>query len=104
MTLEDLGLHAQWMISGFCGGVAHAFAFRQMQPAAQVGSVIVGMVTANYLGPPVAHLPHLGEWLGAGGSGFVVGLSAMAIVQGTVAAVQSRLPHLIKRIEDSKDA
>lgn len=89
MKLDDLGLNAQALIAGFAGGVAHAFAFKQTEPAAQVGSVVMGTLTANYFGPLVSKLLHLGDWQGAeGAAAFLVGISAMAIIQGTVAAVQ----------------
>lgn len=91
MSLDDLGLHAQLLIAGFAGGVAHAFAFKQTQPVAQVGSVIMGTLTANYFGPAVATLPHVGDWLGTGGCAFAVGISAMAIIQGIAAIIEKKI-------------
>ena len=73
MTMEELGLNAQRLIAGFAGGVVHAFAFKQADP-----------FTANFLGPAAFH--YIGPWVGDGGSAFAVGLSAMAVCQGIVAA------------------
>jgi hypothetical protein len=84
----DLGLSVTRLIAGFAGGVVHAFAFKQTAPLAQVGSVVVGTFTANYLGPAAVHyLP----WLGDGASAFLVGVSAMAIIQTLVASVQAKI-------------
>ena len=89
MNLEELGLNAKLLIAGFAGGVVHALAFKQTEPAAVVASVVTGTLTANFLAPVVTH--YIGDWLGPGGSAFVVGLTAMAICQGVVGLVQSRL-------------
>lgn len=83
MTMEELGLNAQRLIAGFAGGVVHAFAFKQADPWAVVGSVVAGTFTANFLGPAAFH--YIGPWVGDGGSAFVVGLSAMAVCQEIVA-------------------
>ncbi len=92
MKPDDLGLNVQDMIAGFAGGVVHAFAFRPTDPVAQVGSVILGTLTANYLGPEVAH--YVGGWISNGAAAFLVGMSAMAIVQVGVAAVESQMGRL----------
>jgi predicted MFS family arabinose efflux permease len=90
MTLEELGLNAGRLIAGFCGGVVHAFVFRQTEPLAVVGSVLTGTLTANFLGIAAGH--YIGTWFGDGGSAFIVGLSAMAICQGIVAAIRIKFP------------
>lgn len=94
MKPEDLGIYPQLLIAGFAGGVAHAFAFKQTAPIAQVGSVVMGALVANYFSPAVASLPHVGSFLGSGGCAFMVGISAMAIIQGVAAVVQSKLGYL----------
>jgi hypothetical protein len=90
---QDWGLDTTRLIAGFAGGVAHAFAFKQTQPLAQVSSVVVGTLCANYLGglmsDAVQH--YTGSVIGNPASGFLVGLTAMAIVQGFVSVVQSRI-------------
>lgn len=92
MWLDELGLDAKLLMAGFAGGVAHAFAFKQTQPMAQVGSVVMGTVTANYLGPVAVQLgEHIGLNFGPGAWAFAVGLSAMAIIQGVASAIQSRI-------------
>lgn len=89
MNLDDLGLNAQRLIAGFAGGVVHAFVFKQTEPLAVVGSVLTGTLTANFLGMAASH--YVGTWLGDGGCAFIVGLSAMAICQGIVAAARAKL-------------
>ena len=89
MTLEEFGLNARYLVAGFAGGVVHAIVFKARDKTAVVGSVVVGMLTANYLAPPAAH--YVGDWLGEGGSGFVVGLTAMAICQGVFGLVSARI-------------
>ena len=89
MSLEDFGLNASRLIAGFAGGVVHTFVFKQTDPLAQIGSVVTGTLTANFLGQAAAH--YIGPWLGEGGSAFIVGLSAMAICQGIVAMAQTRI-------------
>lgn len=86
---NDIGLDTARMIAGFAGGVVHAFVFKQTQPLAVIGSVVTGTLTANYLGPAASH--YLGSWLGDGASAFIVGLAAMAVCQGIVAAARSRV-------------
>lgn len=83
-TLVELGLNIQSAIAGFAGGVVHTFVFKQTGPWAVVGSVVVGALTANYLGEPVSR--QFG--LNTGASGFIVGLCAMAICQALVQAAK----------------
>lgn len=89
MTLEELGLNAQRLIAGFSGGVVHALVFKQREPLAVIGSVMVGMLTANFLAPVASH--YVGDWLGNGGCAFIVGLTAMAICQGLVSLVNMKI-------------
>lgn len=89
MTLEEFGLNAQRLIAGFSGGVVHALVFKQRDAAAVIASVLTGTLTANFLSPIAAR--YVGTWLGDGGCAFIVGLTAMAICQGMVSLVMSRM-------------
>jgi len=83
--IEWLGLRIPDLIAGFAGGVVNSFVFRHGEPWAVIGSMIVGALTANYLGEPTARLLNLSE----GASSFLVGVAGMAIVQGIVSAAQN---------------
>jgi hypothetical protein len=83
--LEWLGLRVPDLIAGFAGGVVNSFVFRRGEPVAVVGSVITGAFTANYLGEPAARILSLSE----GAASFLVGVIAMALVQGAVSAAQN---------------
>ena len=89
MNLDELGLNTSRLVAGFAGGVVHAFVFKQTTPLAAIGSVLTGTLTANFLGPAAVH--YIGAWFGDGGTAFVVGLSAMAVCQGIVAAARARV-------------
>jgi hypothetical protein len=89
MTLEEFGLNAKLLIAGFAGGVVHAIVVKQTKPLAVIGSVLTGTLTANFLTPAAAH--YVGGWLNESGAGFIVGLAAMAICQGMMALVSTRL-------------
>ena len=89
MTLDELGLNTSRLVAGFAGGVVHAFVFKQTDPWTAVGSVLTGTLTANFLAPAAVH--YIGGWFGDGGTAFVVGLSAMAVCQGIVAAARLRM-------------
>jgi len=93
MTLEELGLNARYLVAGFAGGVVHAIVFKAREPIPVIGSVVAGMLTANYLAPAVVH--YFGNWLGEGGSAFAVGLTARAVCQGVVALVSARLRNVV---------
>lgn len=93
-NLDDYYLNAGRLGAGFAGGVVHAFVFKQTDSGTVIGSIITGMFAANYLGPGAAH--YLGAWFGDGGTAFIVGVSAMVIIQGIVAAVRSKLGTVAK--------
>lgn len=82
--LAELGLRLPDLVAGFAGGVTNAFVMRRAEPVAIVGSVVVGTLTAAYLGEPAARA------LGTSGSAaaFIVGLAGMAVCQGIIAAVK----------------
>lgn len=78
----SLGWDVKMIVAGFVGGVVHTFVFRQTSFYTAIGSIIAGIGTANYVARSVAELLHVSE----GFAGFAVGLSAMAVCQGIVAA------------------
>lgn len=82
--LMELGIKIQDMVAGFAGGVVNAFVFKQSDPWGVVGSVLVGALTANYLGEATARQFGLGEGTGS----FITGLCAMAVCQGIVEAAK----------------
>ena len=87
-SLLQFGVHMQDLIAGFAGGVVNAVIFKRSDPISIIGSMIVGALTANYLSESV------GRYLGTSGSatGFIVGLTGMAICQGIVEAAKSWRP------------
>ncbi len=91
MDLKQYDLDPQTLIAGFGGGVAHAFAFRQTQAWAVVSSVVLGTLAANFLTPMVHDLY---PGLNIGGVAFLIGLGAMAFIQGFVGLVTARLAKL----------
>ena len=85
------GLNIKDLIAGFLGGLSAAVVMRQSNPWQIMGSIIVGAITANYLGG------YVDSWTGEGitreAGDFVVGLSAMALCQKLLDSVQHwRLP------------
>jgi uncharacterized membrane protein YeaQ/YmgE (transglycosylase-associated protein family) len=84
----DLGVKLPDLVAGFAGGVVNAFVFKRGTPAGIIGSVVVGALTANYLGDNAARF--VGS--GPGTSAFIVGLAGMAICQGLVEAIQRWRP------------
>ena len=85
--LIDLGIRTPDLVAGLAGGVVNAFVFQRSNPAAIIGSVIVGALTAAYLTEPAAKI----TGTTGGATAFIVGLAAMAICQGIVAQVTKRL-------------
>jgi hypothetical protein len=84
----QIGIKTQDLVGGLAGGVVNAFVFRQTNPVAIVGSVVVGCLTAAYLSETASH--YLGTTGGA--TAFLVGLCAMAICQAIIAAVAKWKP------------
>jgi len=82
--LHELGLRLPDLVAGFSGGVASAFVMRQSDPWSVLACVVVGTLTAGYLGEPATRI------LGATGyyASFIVGLGAMAICRGLIEAVK----------------
>lgn len=82
---ESLHINLANLVAGFAGGVVNAFVFKSAGPAAIVGSVVVGALTANYLATPaqaaIALVPGFSgttEHVAA----FLVGLGGMGLVRG----------------------
>ena len=90
--LRMLGINVLDVCAGVAGGVVNAFVFKRSQPMAILGSIVVGALTANYLGEPAAYLikRYVGPYEGA--AAFIVGLCAMAICQAIVEAVSKWRP------------
>jgi ABC-type xylose transport system permease subunit len=92
--LTEYGIKLPDLVAGFAGGVVRAFVLKRSNPLAIVGSVVVGAITAAYLGPPAGRW--LGSWLGTteGAPAFIVGLCGMALCQRLLEGVKRvRLPH-----------
>lgn len=87
-AMLELGIRLNDLIAGLAGGVVNAVVFRRAAPAAIVGSVVVGALTANYLGEPAAKA----MGLSAGAASFIVGLAGMAICQAIVEAARRWKP------------
>ena len=84
----EIGIKTQDVVAGLAGGVVNAFVFQRSNPAAIVGSVVVGSLTAAYLTEPAS------KFFGTtgGATAFLVGLCAMAICQAVVAAAAKWRP------------
>lgn len=91
---SELGVRLSDIVAGFSGGVVNAFVFKRSNPAAIVGSVVVGACTAAYLAPTAAR--YLGVTTGTTDSAaaFIVGLCGMAICQGLLEAAKRFKPTL----------
>lgn len=76
--LSEIGVNVPQAVAGFAGGVANVFVFRRVKPFDALGAVVVGTLTANYLGALVARTTGLPELP----VGFIVGLAGMAICLG----------------------
>ena len=80
MNLDDLGLDAARLSTGFLGGVAHVFTIRDFDLKVIGSSVVVGTLTANFLGPAAVYVAP--KWLGNFAPIFIVGYCAILILQG----------------------
>jgi hypothetical protein len=89
--LLSIGIKLPDLVAGFAGGVVHAFVFKRSDALSVMGSIVVGALTANYLGEPAAH--YVGGAFG-GGASFIVGLCGMAICQGIAEAVKKWRPRI----------
>jgi predicted MFS family arabinose efflux permease len=90
MGTENFGIDPTRMLAGFCGGAVHAFVFRQTDPYTVASSIVVGTLTANYLGAAAGN--YIGTWIGVQGASFVTGLVAMIVCQAIVSAAKAWKP------------
>lgn len=87
--LVELGIRLPDLLAGFCGGIVSALAMRQTTMPQIMTSVIVGGLTANFLGVPAA--TYVG-FANTGAPSFIVGLGGMAICQGLIEAIKKWRP------------
>lgn len=90
--LLSLGLKIQDLIAGLAGGVVNAIVFKRSNPIAVIGSMLVGALTANYLGEYAAKY----TGTSGGAAAFLVGLTGMIICQLIVAAAARWTPDFLK--------
>ncbi len=91
--LASIGLHIRDIVAGLAGGLINTILFRESRPWKIVGSIIVGGLAANYVGPPITKL------LGTSPepSAFFVGLAGMAICRNIIKAAISWEPPFSSR-------
>lgn len=95
---QQIGVSVPDLIAGFSGGIVNAFVFKRGEPWAIVGSVVVGALTANYLGPVIGHY----TGTSGGAAAFVTGLAGMALCQGIVNAARDWRPFQPKGNSDAR--
>ena len=76
-ALLSVGLKLQDILAGLAGGVTNAFVFKRGTPIAVIGSIVVGALTANYLGEAASKITGTSE----GAAAYIVGLCGMAVCQ-----------------------
>lgn len=86
-TLTLLGLKLPDLFAGFAGGVVSVFLMRKVTPWEAVGSIVAGAFTANFFGESAAIMINVKVPLAC----FAVGLTSMAVCQGLVEMVKSRV-------------
>lgn len=79
-ALREFGIRVQDVLAGLAGGVVNAFVFKRSNPVAIIGSIVVGALTANYLGEAAQRY----TGTSGGAAAFIVGLCAMAVCQGLI--------------------
>ena len=84
---EAIHLNLANLVAGFAGGVVNAFVFKRSDPWGIIGSVVVGALTANYLGSMLALYIKTTEPVAA----FLVGMGGMGLVQGLLAIIHKRI-------------
>lgn len=87
--LDGLGPKLPDIVAGFAGGVVNVFVMRRIAWFEALGSVVVGTLTAAYLGPWISRLMSLD----AGVAAFLVGLSGMALCQGLIEVARRWRPN-----------
>lgn len=86
--LNEIGVNVPQAVAGFAGGAANVFLFKRIKPFDAVGAIVVGMVTANYVGAFAAKSTGLPELM----AGFIVGLAGMNICIGLFELVRNWRP------------
>ena len=86
-TLSLLGLKLPDLFAGFAGGVVSVFLMRKVTPWEAVGSIVAGAFTANFFGESMAVIINIKVPLAC----FVTGLTSMAVCQGLVEMVKTRV-------------
>jgi predicted MFS family arabinose efflux permease len=89
-TLQDLGFDAARMVDGFCGAVVYVFFDKQTQAIAILGSLVTGVLMANFFGEAAARW--LGSVVGERGSDFLVGLCGVVILPAIIAFAKKWRP------------
>lgn len=82
---SEIGISLQLALAGFWGGVVHALIMRRVSLIEVLTAVVVGMMTANYLGGVAVKYTGAPELA----TGFIVGLSGMIICRGIISAATS---------------
>jgi hypothetical protein len=83
-----LGLDIKNIVAGISGGLSIAYAMRKPKPWELVSGMVVGGLTANYVGPSVS------EWTGLPilMAAFFVGVAAKWICLRLLAAIECWIP------------
>jgi hypothetical protein len=74
---HNLGLHIQAIIGGGLGGVASSFLRRLAKPVEIIGTVYIGMFTANYFHEAVEHYLGVSEQT----AGAILGITGVIFCQ-----------------------
>lgn len=91
-TLRQLGFHLDHTISGLLGGAVAALSVREVSPWTVFISVFVGGACSNYMTAHAAKFLGLNE----GFAGFVVGITALIIVQAITEYAKGWRPSIWK--------
>jgi len=92
-----LGIKPQDAVSGFAGGIVAAFVYPKAGIMPAVAAVVVGTLTATYVGPVFSQYIH--KDLGSAAS-FLVGVCAMTIVKSMSDRVAKSISSVAKQEED----
>lgn len=90
--LTSMGIRVSDVMAGAAGGIVNAFVFKRSNPVAVTGSIVVGALTANYLGGSASRL--MEAWVSPSATVFIVGLCGMGICQAIADAVSRWKPKL----------
>ncbi len=84
-----LGIKLTTVIAGFLGGLARALIMPGVTWSKALFSCVVGAITAGYLTPFALHWFSYSDVSGAEGAiGYLIGLTAMLIVEGVLNAAK----------------